>query len=358
MAKYIDLENATKKQLVEYLIDYWHVKSLKFEGDFVPSKSTGSTVSGAFTNIKSFDTHRPISYYPPMIRGKQDVLFYVPKTKSLKSGYYTFECELAADSIRDEKKNPFLLKLRLNTIKLVATAPIKIGSKTKTEKNREYSKDEILVKKNLKLKDDFLIGKFHCNPDGQYGISDIRRSDFSKLILQDGEQIRDLLFRPTLLSIPEDDCYYEFTWILKSVNHEEHKYNFTIDQKQSIKRITPRNVIDRLHQSIIDSPAGSGDRDVKMIETLKSQLTASGKEIFIYELLQNANDYPQKENGKNVPVKVEFHIMNEYLVFMHSGAEFNEKNIAAICIISMTKKSLIIPMPSVIRVLDLKQYLW
>ncbi len=102
MAKYIDLENSTKEQLVDYLLDYWHVKSLKFEGDFVPSKTNESTVSGAFTCIKSFDTHRPISYYPPMIRGKQDVLFFVPKNKSLKSGHYTFECELAADSIRDE----------------------------------------------------------------------------------------------------------------------------------------------------------------------------------------------------------------------------------------------------------------
>lgn len=339
MAKYIDLEKATKEQLVEYLIDYWHITSLKFEGDFVPSKSTESTVSGAFTNIKSFDTHRSISYYPPMIKGKQDVLFFVPKNKPLKSGHYVFECELAADSIRNEKDNPFLLKLRLNTIKSVVTVPKNIVSKTETGRKREYSKDEILVKRNLKLKDDFFIGKFHRNPDGQYGISDIRRSDFSKLILQDGEQIRNLLFKPILLSIPEDDCYYEFTWILKSVNHDEHKYNFTIDQKQSIKRITPKNVIDRLHQSIIDSPAGSGDRDVKMIDTLKSQLTASGKEIFIYELLQNANDYPQKENGKNVPVKVEFHIMNEYLVFMHSGAEFNEKNIAAICNINDKEKS-------------------
>lgn len=339
MAKYIDLYKATKEQLVEYLTDYWHITSLKFEGDFVQSKSTKSTVSGAFSNVKSFDTHRAILCYPPIIKGNQDVLFFVPKNISLKTGRYTFECELAAESIRKEKDNPFLLKLKLNTIKPVVTMPQNIVSKTVAGRQREYSKDEILVKKNLKLKDDFFVGKFHRNPDGQYSISDIRRSDFSKLILQDGEQIRELLFKPTLLSIPEDDCYYEFTWILKSVNHDEHKYNFTIDQKQSIKRLTPKNVIDRLHQSIIDSPAGPGDRDVKMIETLKSQLTASGKEIFIYELLQNANDYPQKENGKSLPVKVEFHIMNEYLVFMHSGAEFNEKNIAAICNINDKEKS-------------------
>lgn len=340
MAKYINLNTATKEELIAYLIDYWHISSLKFEGDFKPSKSVESTVSGAFVNIISLDYHRTISYYPPMIRGKQDVLFFVPKNKFLKSGHYTFECELASDSIRKEKGNPFLLKPKLNTIKPTSITPNVIGLHTKRIQNKDYSKDEILVKKNLKLlKDDFFIGRFHRNSDGQYSVSDIRRSDFSKLILQNGEQIRDILFKPNLLSIPEDDCYYEFTWMLKNVNHEEHKYNFTIDQKQSIKRITPKNVIDRLHQAIIDSPAGSGDRDVKMIETLKSQLTASGKEIFIYELLQNANDYPQKVNGKTVPVKVEFHILNEYLVFMHSGAKFNERNIAAICNINDKEKS-------------------
>ena len=340
MAKYIDLNTATDEELVAYLLDCWNIPSLMFEGDFKPSKSAESTVSGAFTNIKSLDSHRPVAFYPPMIKGKQDVLFFVPKNKYLQAGHYAFECELAADSIRNDKENPFLLKLKLNTIRPLSITPKVLGASTKRIQKKEYSKDEILVKKNLKLiKDDFFIGRFHRNPDGQYSISDIRRSDFSKLILQDGEQIRSILFKPTLLSIPEEDCYYEFTWVLKNVNHEEHKYNFTVDQKKPIKRITPKNVIDRLHKAILDSPAGSGDRDVKMIETLKSQLTASGKEIFIYELLQNANDYPQKKNGKNVPVKVEFHIMNEYLVFMHSGAEFNEKNIAAICNINDKEKS-------------------
>ena len=338
MAKYINLNTATDEELVAYLLDYWHIKSLKFEGDFKPSKSASSSVSGAFTNIKSAVSDRYISFYPPMIKGSQEVVFFVPKNKPLESGRYIFECELATSAIRETKNNPFLLKLKLNSIK-PSVANNTTPNINKGISSRIYSRDEILVKKNLKLKDDFFIGRFHRNPDGQYAISDIRRSDFSKLILQDGEQIREILFKPSLLSILEDDCYYEFTWILKSVNHEDHKYNFTIDQKQSIKRITPKNVIDRLHQSIIDSPAGSGDRDVKMIETLKSQLTASGKEIFIYELLQNANDYPQKADGKIVPVKVEFHIMNEYLVFMHSGAEFNERNIAAICNINDKEKS-------------------
>lgn len=326
MAKYINLSSATDKEIVEYLLDYWHIDSFKFEGDFNPSKSVESSVSGAFSNIQSATSKRQISFYPPMIKGLKDVVFFVPKNMPLTQGHYTFECELATNTIRIAKKNSFLLKLKLRSIK-----PSFV--------NNYHTRDESLVKKNLKLKDNLFVGKFHRNPDGQYVISDIRRTDFSKLILQDGEQIRDLLFMPNAIIIPEDNTYYEFSWILKSVNHEEHKYNFTINQQKPIVKVTQKNVIDRLHKAIIDSPAGSGDRDVKMIETLKSQLTASGKEIFIYELLQNANDYPQKVGNNIVPVDVEFHIMDEFLIFMHSGAEFNERNIAAICNINDKEKS-------------------
>lgn len=326
MAKYINLNSATDEDIVAYLLDYWHIDSFKFEGDFNPSKSVESSVSGAFSNIQSATSKRPISFYPPMIKGLKDVVFFVPKNMPLIQGHYTFECELATNTIRRVKNNSFLLKLKLRSIK-----PSFV--------NNYHTRDESLVKKNLKLKDNLFVGRFHRNPDGQYAISDIRRTDFSKLILQDGEQIHDLLFMPNAIIIPEDNAYYEFSWILKSVNHEEHKYNFTINQQKPIIKVTPKNVIDRLHKAIIDSPAGSGDRDVKMIETLKSQLTASGKEIFIYELLQNANDYPQKAGNNIIPVDVEFHIMNEFLIFMHSGAEFNERNIAAICNINDKEKS-------------------
>ncbi len=85
-------------------------------------------------------------------------------------------------------------------------------------------------------------------------------------------------------------------------------------------------------------PAGAGQKIVKMLDTLKNQLTASGKEIFIYELLQNANDYPQTINDVKQKVDVEFHLTLSSLVFMHSGAVFNEKNIAAICSINDKEK--------------------
>ena len=36
MAKYINLNSATDEDIVAYLLDYWHIDSFKFEGDFNP----------------------------------------------------------------------------------------------------------------------------------------------------------------------------------------------------------------------------------------------------------------------------------------------------------------------------------
>ena len=67
---------------------------------------------------------------------------------------------------------------------------------------------------------------------------------------------------------------------------------------------------------------------MKMVST---QLTASSDGTFIYELLQNANDYPMEdESGNPIPVNVEFHITGEYLIYRHSGDFFTPRNIAAI----------------------------
>lgn len=63
------------------------------------------------------------------------------------------------------------------------------------------------------------------------------------------------------------------------------------------------------------------------------QLSAKDS-TFVYELLQNANDYPM--GGEKVDV--EFHITENYLLFLHSGAEFNVRHISGICGINKKEK--------------------
>ena len=196
-----------------------------------------------------------------------------------------------------------------------------------------------LAKDNLKLSDNRFVGLFRLLPDGTWEISDIRRTDFSKLILPNGLKINPIPFKPRDITEIQDGAYYEFSWLLKEADEEHYHYVFTVNEAAGIESVSPEGVIQKLHDSISKSSASDGQRTVRMIDTLKSQLTAGGKEIFIYELLQNANDYPHTENGKALPVDVEFHITDSYLLFMHSGAEFNARNIAAICNINDKEKT-------------------
>ena len=201
---------------------------------------------------------------------------------------------------------------------------------------RRDRKAESTFRYNLKLKDDKFVGQFTENKDGSFTIRDIRRSDFSKLILQNGKEQSPIVYHPHLFK-PKNGKYYEFSWILNG-EKENYVYLFKVDETKSFQEVTPRNLVQRLHDDIMNYPAGAGQKIVKMLDTLKIQLTASGKEIFIYELLQNANDYPQTINDVKQKVDVEFHLTLSSLVFMHSGAVFNEKNIAAICSINDKEK--------------------
>lgn len=201
---------------------------------------------------------------------------------------------------------------------------------------RRDRKAESTFRYNLKLKDDKFVGQFTENKDGSFTIRDIRRSDFSKLILQNGKEQSPIVYHPHLFK-PKNGKYYEFSWILNG-EKENYVYLFKVDETKSFQEVTPRNLVQRLHDDIMNYPAGAGQKIVKMLDTLKNQLAASGKEIFIYELLQNANDYPQTINDVKQKVDVEFHLTLSSLVFMHSGAVFNEKNIAAICSINDKEK--------------------
>ena len=68
-------------------------------------------------------------------------------------------------------------------------------------------------------------------------------------------------------------------------------------------------------------------------KTIFNEVTGA-QHTYIYELLQNANDYPH--NGEHVQVK--FILTDHYLFFMHSGACFNLRNVVGISSINQGEK--------------------
>ena len=316
MAKYNskhDLLKATDEEIKKFFYD------AKFMGifDYYIPNELKDKFCGKITNIT--------------IDGENNGLcpqsLYVPQKYNdyVKDGYCAFTCFVMLPLLRSDKHT---YKLQIVRIKNVAVKEVKSFDKT----------EESYFKRNLRLRNNQFIGLFTENKDGSFTIRDIRRSDFSKLILQNGKDQQPIVYHPKTKK-PEDGKYYEFSWVLNGANKDEYIYNFKVDESKPIKEISAYELIKRLKDDIMGYPAGAGQKIVKMLDTLKNQLTASGKEIFIYELLQNANDYPYKANDSVEKVNVEFHITRDSLVFMHSGAVFNERNIAAICSINDKEKT-------------------
>lgn len=203
----------------------------------------------------------------------------------------------------------------------------------------EDNDDVKRIKTRLRLENNQFIGQFSPErTEGWYKITDIRNTDFTKI--EDKERgVKDLTIFFSSQEKFNRYAYYKFTWVLL----ESEPLKFGIDKRDEIVPIYPRDIVRSLHDSIIHYPASAAKKITRTLDTLHKQLTQSGKEVFIYELLQNANDYPKKQrvDGKvsPVPVDVEFHITSNFLTFQHTGDYFNPKNIAAICDINDGEKS-------------------
>ncbi len=206
---------------------------------------------------------------------------------------------------------------------------------------RAFDKEEVeRIKRRLRLENNFFIGQFIPEKtEGWFKIVDIRNTDFTKI--EDKERgVKDLTIS---FRCQDRDfnryAYYKFTWVLL----EKDPLKFGIDLREEVSVLWPEDIVKCLYDSIVHYPASAAKKITATLDTLNKQLTQSGKEVFIYELLQNANDYPRKKkegsSTVSIPVDVEFHIADDYLTFQHTGEYFNAKNIAAICDINDGEKS-------------------
>ncbi len=302
-------------KILEFLKATWKSESLILSGEYTGDR---------FVNIMS--GNRPIKY--PINHAQ---IFFKYINPNLQVGKrYTFNCELADRTFREKYNNLFILNLIRTTIQ----EDNEVNGDTDDEV--EISK----IKTRLRLVNDFFIGQFSpLSTPNTYRISDIRNTDFTKI--EDRERgVKDLAI---VFNSPDQVfskyAYYKFTWSLLKTS----PLKFGIDLSQEIVPIYPNDIVHCLADSIARYPASAAKKIARSLETLNKQLTQSGKEVFIYELLQNANDYPQKQyvgdNHQTVPVDVEFHFTSNYLTFQHTGEYFNPKNIAAICDINDGEKS-------------------
>lgn len=172
-----------------------------------------------------------------------------------------------------------------------------------------------------RINGDYLIGRYISSPTPHF--KDIRGSEGEQLDLD--ELITGEVTIPCSKAGLVENEFYQFEW---SANDEGE---FTI-----VGNIVPVDK-DALMGKLLDIFKNKKGMDladaIKNQELVLQEVTGSVK-TYLYELLQNANDYPFNKED----VHVKFILTDKYLFFVHTGAEFDLLNIIGICSIHQGDK--------------------
>lgn len=179
------------------------------------------------------------------------------------------------------------------------------------------------------------IGYYHYDEENDvYVVDDLRKPNFDHIPYYPGDKQK----KPIRIPYPHEirgielNNYYLFTWKLSHKN-KNNPYEIFLDFRTQPKSINPKWFIDTLFDDRHNDKSKNFGSATNFLDTLSKQLSAK-ESTFVYELLQNANDYPVE----GCSVDVEFHITDNYLLFLHSGDKFNVRNISGICGINEKEK--------------------
>ena len=182
---------------------------------------------------------------------------------------------------------------------------------------------DILDRIKKEIDSETLIGCFHKAVDGSGYFSEIRGNE--------GEISKDYSFAniPYNADLIEDE-FYEFQW--KVINDHSPLLVSVIGEPTIIDKA---EFLHRLYAAKASLRGSNKEYFINSQENLFKEVTGADH-TYIYELLQNANDYPS-EIDNNI-VRVKFVVTPHYLLFLHTGREFNLKNITAICTVNQGEK--------------------
>lgn len=186
-----------------------------------------------------------------------------------------------------------------------------------------------------------VVGFYEIDKEGHYQFSDIRDNllkEHKYPQIGSSDDDREIIVKlDGPINTLRLNTYYRFSWQVVS-SDDKRGYALGFDKTKQVKRVNPEELTQSLHDLWDDRSHGLVMNSAMV--TISSELQASSDGTFIYELLQNANDYPQRdENNKALKVDVEFHLTDSSLVCRHTGAPFTPRDVASICDIGNGSKT-------------------
>lgn len=183
------------------------------------------------------------------------------------------------------------------------------------------------------LRSDYIIGAFH-KKDGSIYFDDLRRPSGARIKGFRGVTIEDKCYVNGLELI--EDEFYEFSYNIDIVDEAKRICRFIF--LGNVRPIDKDNLLNvRLNEKM--QLQGTNLDDANQNQEMINREVTGAPHTYIYELLQNSNDYPCLDSSNTeIPVEVKFIVTEHYLFFIHSGAPFNLRNIAAICTVNEGEK--------------------
>lgn len=311
----------------EFLRQYWKTEDFVFYGEFVPEIAEKERRSGIIQNIKAPGSANFIKY--PF--SDTLVSIVVPITKKLGKGYYQFKCRQTSGR----------LQALLKTCKKISG---QIYNQNFNQGDDHYIASTIKKdSRYLDLEDNMhgwgkhihhLIGAYTLSKEGIPYLDNILTENLSKITEYPSPEDKKPMQLPHTIAGAEEGQLYSFSWKFSN-DDDSNKYKITIDESKPLKPFTAKEVIDTLY----NDAAQNDSRDSKevlpnSVEVIKNEIVGQDPCTFIYELLQNASDYPYDDT-----VDVEIHLTHDYLIFRHSGMPFNGLNVLGLCNVGGGEKS-------------------
>lgn len=206
------------------------------------------------------------------------------------------------------------------------------------------------------LSEPILIGQYTKVKDKSFGFFNNVKNETGELVSypQGLGEVSVYVHRDNL----EEGVYYQFSFCLSSLKQRKQKNNcfllqaninekvIQIDLNKDNKNFskldikTEKSELDNYKkwvQEIFDKKGKTEEdaRDIASSLNIFSEDLYTKAERFIFELLQNADDFP----GASGKVQIKFILLQEHLLIIHTGKSFSKEEVEAICRIGNSTKS-------------------
>jgi len=208
--------------------------------------------------------------------------------------------------------------------------------------------EEIIQRlKNVLRTEDFqFIGKYEPVPQKDFGffkdvrsLSGVRKYYPTNAGLPDEAKYRPLeiytksklkydKYKETLLI---EGNWYKFFSVPAAPQLRDGKRNPFLLQAdfkrvKEIVQLKGDELIENIQKDCINTPESTAGKLKNAIETISIDINTEAT-TFIFELIQNADDYPNPEKN----VSINFQIDNSHLIIKHNGSKFEVNNTVALC---------------------------